>query len=119
MVGSTALREDAGPHSVVPICPSSGTPACIFSLRKAIPMPKVFEYNGYKLFFFSNEGMPPEPCYIHVRKAEKRAKFWVDPHVSLAYAYEMTSRELINLEKVVEGNTDLIRSKWNEHFNRS
>ena len=32
-------------------------------------MPKVFEINGFKFFFFSNEGNPLEPCHIHVRKS--------------------------------------------------
>lgn len=81
-------------------------------------MPKVFEHNGYRFFFYSNEGIPPEPCHIHVRKAEKCAKFWVEPYISLASTYEMTSRELIHLEKLVEEHVDLIRSKWDEHINR-
>jgi hypothetical protein len=36
-------------------------------------VPKVFEYGGYKFFFFSNEGEPMEPCHVHVRKGS--AKF--------------------------------------------
>lgn len=81
-------------------------------------MPKVLEWHGYKFFFFSNEGTPLEPCHIHVRKAEQRAKFWIDPLVSLAGAYNMTSGELIQLQHQIEQNVELIRSKWNEHFSR-
>jgi len=74
--------------------------------------------DGYKFFFFSNEGIPGEPCHIHIhiRKGEKTAKFWVNPYVSLATTFEMSAKELILLEKVVLENIDLIRSKWNEHF---
>jgi len=33
-------------------------------------MPKVFEINGYKFFFFSNEGIPLEQCHIQkIREA--------------------------------------------------
>ncbi|MBO5116749.1 MAG: DUF4160 domain-containing protein, partial [Treponema sp.] len=40
-------------------------------------MPKVFEINGFKFFFFSNEGNPLEPCHIHVRKSGCLAKLWI------------------------------------------
>lgn len=79
-------------------------------------MPKVFEWNGYKFFFFSNEGIPREPCHVHVRKGGQYAKFWVDPYVSLASSYEMTAKELLLLEKTVHQNIDTIRRKWDEHF---
>ena len=79
-------------------------------------MPKIFEWNGYKFFFFSNEGVPPEPIHIHVRKGERVAKFWIEPIVSVAYNFEMTSKELKELQAVVENNVAIIRSKWNEYF---
>jgi hypothetical protein len=79
-------------------------------------VPKVFEWNGYRFFFFSNEGSPLEPCHIHVRKGEKRAKFWVDPVVGLAESYEMRSNELTALEGIVAANQELIRRKWHEHL---
>lgn len=34
--------------------------------------------NGYRFFFFSNEGSPLEPCHIHIRKHGALAKFWTD-----------------------------------------
>lgn len=40
-------------------------------------MPVVFRYQGYKFFFYSNEGNPLEPAHIHVRLAGKEAKFWL------------------------------------------
>lgn len=79
-------------------------------------MPKIFEWNGYKFFFFSNEGNPQEPCHVHARKAECLAKFWVEPEVGLASSWGMSAVELNQLEKVVEEHADLIRRKWNEHF---
>ena len=79
-------------------------------------MPKIFEWKGYKFFFFSNEGTPREPCHIHVRKGEQVAKFWVDPAVTLAWAYEMSSGELKSIQRVIEEKQDEIRSSWNEYF---
>ena len=47
-------------------------------------MPKVFEINGFKFFFFSNEGNPLEPCHIHVRKSGCLAKLWITDKVDIA-----------------------------------
>jgi hypothetical protein len=91
-------------------------PFYIFIMRSEGRMPKIFEYNGYKFFFFSNEGIPREPCRIHVRKGETNAKFWVIPYVSLASSYEMTSKELMTLQVAVQEHVELIRRKWDEHF---
>ncbi|MBI3291519.1 MAG: DUF4160 domain-containing protein [Elusimicrobia bacterium] len=79
-------------------------------------MPKVFEWSGYKFFFYSNEGNPREPCHVHVRKGERISKFWLEPIVALAWSYEMSSKELSAIEKTVEEKSSLIRSKWNEFF---
>ena len=79
-------------------------------------MPAVFYYKGYRFFFYSNEGDPCEPLHIHVVKAEKAAKFWIEP-VSAAESYGMTSSELRVLAQVVKEKEELIRKAWNEHFN--
>jgi hypothetical protein len=55
-------------------------------------MPKVFEIEGYRGFFFSNEGTPPEPIHIHIKKGEGEAKFWVEPTVALAESWNLRCR---------------------------
>jgi hypothetical protein len=79
-------------------------------------MPVIFRHKGYRFFFFSNEGIPLEPCHIHVRKGGVVAKFWVVPEVRLAEAYGMSSAELRGLLDVVKQNQELIKRKWNEYF---
>jgi len=79
-------------------------------------MPVVFKYNGYRFFFYSNEGDPLEPLHIHVRKGESVAKFWIQPRISVAEAYGMKSPELRKLMRVIEENRELIERHWNEHF---
>ncbi len=39
-------------------------------------MPTVLFKNGWRFFFFANEGN--EPVHIHVMKAEKSCKFFLD-----------------------------------------
>lgn len=80
-------------------------------------MPKIFEWKGYKFFFFSNEGDPLEPCHIHVRNGSNVAKFWIVPDVTLASSWGMTAKELNRLEAKVHEIKSLIEEHWNEHFN--
>jgi len=56
-------------------------------------MPVVFRRNGFRFFFYSNEGDPREPVHIHVRKGEDEAKFWIGP-VSLASSEGFDARTL-------------------------
>jgi Domain of unknown function (DUF4160) len=40
-------------------------------------MPEVLRTGGFRFFFFSREGH--EPRHVHVERAEKYAKFWLEP----------------------------------------
>ena len=80
-------------------------------------MPKIFEWGGYRFFFFSNEGDPLEPCHIHIRKGSNVAKFWIVPDVALASSWGMTAKELNRLEAKVHEIKPLIEECWNEYFN--
>jgi hypothetical protein len=79
--------------------------------KRLINMPVIFRHKGYRFFFFSNEGIPLEPCHIHVIKGSAVAKFWVVPEVRLAEAYGMSSVESRGLLHVVKQNQELIKRK--------
>lgn len=79
-------------------------------------MPKVFEINGYRFFFFTNEGDPIEPCHIHVRKGGGLAKFWVKPEVLMEDSIGFTAKELKFIESEIRKNRNLIEEAWNEFF---
>lgn len=76
-------------------------------------MPTIFLAEGFRFFFFSNEGT--EPIHIHVEKGEKYAKFWLSP-LSLAYNYKFNIPELNRVIKIVEKRKQFIEEKWNEYF---
>ncbi|MDH5720344.1 MAG: DUF4160 domain-containing protein [Spirochaetia bacterium] len=80
-------------------------------------MPKIFEWNGYKFFFFSNEGEPLEPAHVHVRKSGNLAKFWLMPDVKLSESWGFNSKELKQLLEKVKENKTFMMEKWNEYFN--
>lgn len=90
--------------------------SALVAARVEDDVPVIFRHEGYRFFFFSNEGEPREPIHVHVRKAEKVAKFWVQPEVILAESFGLTSTELKKLERVVIERRGLIEEHWHEHF---
>ena len=79
-------------------------------------MPTVLRVDGFRFFFFSNEG--DEPPHIHVESAGKHAKFWLEP-VALVSSHGYASRDLRRLSSLVDENSALFMEKWNEYFQRS
>lgn len=79
-------------------------------------MPVVFRLNGFKFFFYSNEGSPREPAHIHVRRAGADAKVWIEPTVELAGSNGFNSRELSVIIRLVIEHRSKIERAWHEHF---
>ena len=80
-------------------------------------MPKVFEMEGFRGFFFSNEGDPREPIHIHIKKGEGEAKFWVTPTVCLVEARGLKVSELARAQEIVVEHRQDILDTWNHYFN--
>ncbi|MBF0477333.1 MAG: DUF4160 domain-containing protein [Deltaproteobacteria bacterium] len=78
-------------------------------------MPTIFIHEGYRFFFFSNEGYPLKPPHVHVRRDKSVAKFWLEPDVRLAESFKMTLREIRYLTHLIERNKELIKKAWNDH----
>lgn len=55
--------------------------------------------------------------HIHIEKAGKYAKLWIDP-IFVAVNYGFTGKELREISEIIEKNEVLIRDKWNEHFSQ-
>ena len=77
-------------------------------------MPTVFELNGYKFFFYSNENN--EPIHIHVSKGGAESKYWLSPKLIEVYSYGFKLKERKEIGKMVIENADRIIKKWNEFF---
>jgi hypothetical protein len=76
-------------------------------------MPTVLRWNGYRFYFFSNEGQ--EPAHIHVDRAGNTAKFWLDP-VEIARNIGFAARELNVIECKVREERERFVEAWNEYF---
>lgn len=79
-------------------------------------MPTILREDGYRFFFYSDEGNPREPPHIHVRQGWNEAKFWLYPSVSLVYNEGYDARTLNRLQKLVEIHRDELERAWHEYF---
>ncbi len=79
-------------------------------------MPVVLRYQGYKFFFYSNEGNPLEPVHIHVRLAGKEAKFRLVPDVSVVRNDGFDARTIRLLHEIVTVNRNFLEDEWHGYF---
>ncbi|MCA3604814.1 MAG: DUF4160 domain-containing protein [Methylobacterium sp.] len=79
-------------------------------------MPTVLRTQGYRLFFYSNEGDPREPSHVHIMRAGAEAKIWLGPPVSLAESQGFNAGELRDMIQLVEQHRDSIERAWHDHF---
>jgi hypothetical protein len=79
-------------------------------------MPTLFRRDGYRFFFFSNEGDPSEPPRVHVRRGADEAKFWLTPDVVVAESFGFNAAELNALARIVRQEKPRIERAWNGYF---
>ena len=78
-------------------------------------MPTVLRKDGFRFFFYSDEGDPREPPHVHVASGERVAKFWLDP-VELATSKRLRPNEITDLLSVVEDHSEMFLEAWNAYF---
>ena len=77
-------------------------------------MPIIFEKDGYKFFFYSNEH---EPIHVHVRRGGGEAVFEIiGNNVELRESQRMKINELSKALKLAKGNIEIILEKWHEYL---
>lgn len=75
-------------------------------------MPTVFEKDGYRFFFYSNEHLP---IHVHVRHASGEAVFDVEDGVELRESQNMKMSELKKAQNLARDHRELIVEKWHAH----
>jgi hypothetical protein len=73
----------------------------------------VFEKDGYRFFFYSNEH---EPIHVHVRHGGGEAVLDVAEHVDLRESQGLKMSELRKAISLAREHRDLILERWHEHF---
>ncbi len=76
-------------------------------------MPTVLRWNGYRFYFFSNEGV--EPPHIHVDKAAASAKYWLEP-VALARNIGYSAKALREIEAKISQERIAFVEAWRVYF---
>lgn len=56
--------------------------------------------------------------HVHVECAEGEAKFWIEPIVSLATYYKLSSKRLNDIQKIIERRKNEIIKEWKRHFGK-
>ena len=79
-------------------------------------MAKVIAAHGYRLFFYSNEGLPREPVHVHVRRGSGLAKVWLEPHIEIAECLGFARNEKAKLLRIVADHEELTREIWHAYF---
>jgi hypothetical protein len=77
--------------------------------------PTVFRYKSYRFFFFSRE---ESRMHIHISCPQGEAKYWIEPKVALAENYQLSLKQLNELQKIVEDHKNEIKESWKKHFHR-
>jgi hypothetical protein len=77
-------------------------------------MPKIYEQNGYRFFFYSAEG--DEPCHVHIKKGEGDGKIWLEPELKEEYLVDFKSQEKKQIRKIVQEQRDYFIQRWYEYF---
>ena len=78
-------------------------------------MPTVLRWNGYRFYFFSNEGA--EPPHIHIDKGGCTAKVWLSP-VALARNIGYSARELAEILGKIQDEAAAFTDAWNDYFGK-
>ena len=76
-------------------------------------MPTVLRWNGFRFYFFSNEGM--EPPHIHVDKAGATAKFWL-VDLTVARNIGFSAREMAELSDKIGEQREHFLEAWRGYF---
>jgi Domain of unknown function (DUF4160) len=76
-------------------------------------MPRIFEKDGFRFFFYSNEHLP---IHVHVRRGGGEAVFVIEDTVELRESQGLNVSDLGKAQSLAEENKALIMRKWNEHL---
>ncbi|GBE01536.1 hypothetical protein BMS3Abin08_00967 [bacterium BMS3Abin08] len=77
--------------------------------------PSIFRKKGYRFYFLSSE---EDRIHVHVTCEDGEAKFWLEPILSLAVSYGLTSRKLNEIQKIVKEHKNEIIKAWQRHFSK-
>ena len=85
-----------------------------------VPLPKIFKYGRYSIFFWSNEN--DEPVHVHIaigNMTSNATKIWLTSAGGCLLAHNKSripQKNLNNLLKVIQIEHPVILEKWKSYF---
>lgn len=79
-------------------------------------MPTLFRQDGFRVFFYSNEGNPREPPHVHVARDGCVARLWLRPFVTVADSRGFDPRTLRAICAMVMDHRERIEHAWHDYF---
>ncbi len=85
-------------------------------------MPQIFRIGSYIVYFWSNENEPLEPVHVHIAEGKATAnatKVWICSSGKALLCNnnaQINTKDLRNIIRVIEANSNEIINKWYEHF---
>jgi hypothetical protein len=83
-------------------------------------MPTVLYVQGWRLYFYSNEGN--EPMHVHAVKGDAECKYWLNPDgfdITEEFEWNCTPRLRREIRQVIFEHFDQIVASWRERFGGS
>jgi Domain of unknown function (DUF4160) len=80
-------------------------------------MPTVLYVQGWRLYFYSNEGN--EPMHVHAVKGDAECKYWLNPDgfdITEEFEWNCTPRLRREIRQVIFEHFDQIVASWREYF---
>ena len=75
-------------------------------------MPTVFILFGMRFYFYSEEHIP---IHIHIKNADGKAKFNIEPEIELVYNRGLKDKDLKLAKKIIVENKGILIARWNEY----
>jgi hypothetical protein len=81
-------------------------------------MPTILRKNGWRVFFYSNEGN--EQMHVHAIKGETEVKYWISQKlnmISCSNSFNLTPIRQREIEELLIEYLPYIIKMWNSYFN--
>jgi len=75
--------------------------------------PTILKKAGYRFFFFSRE---ETRAHIHVISGDGECKFWLEPEITLARNYRLSTKQLKAVTLIIEVHEDEFIKAWKKYF---
>lgn len=76
-------------------------------------MPTILQINGWRFFFYANEGN--EPMHVHAQKGDMECKYWLKSEtfdIQEAFSYGMNAKDRREVRQIIYQHFELFEKEW-------